>query len=109
MANNTNNQQYTGVDGGLTVFTAGRDFCLMENSKVHIFTCDCGSTSFWKKKAPTLTMAINTVSGFITLSNEIPLDFIAVSSKCSPRLPKVISDASNIDSGNAKGTIDTAA
>ena len=30
MANNTNNQQYTGVDGGLTVFTAGRDFCLME-------------------------------------------------------------------------------
>jgi len=30
MANNTNNNQYTGVDGGLTVFTAGRDFCLME-------------------------------------------------------------------------------
>ena len=85
------------------------DFCLMEKSKVHIFTCDGGSTLFWKKKAPTLTSMINSVSGFITLSSEMPLDFIAVSSKCSPRLPNVMSEASNIDKGSASGTIDSAA
>ena len=46
------------------------------------------------------------MSGLITFSNDTPDDFIAVSSKCSPRFPNAISDASRIDSGNAMGTRD---
>ncbi|MPN51812.1 hypothetical protein SDC9_199461 [bioreactor metagenome] len=38
------------------------------------------------------------------LNNDIPADFMAVSSKFSPRFPKVISDASKIAKGNARGT-----
>ncbi len=49
------------------------------------------------------------ISGFITLNSEIPPAFSAVSSKLSPRFPKVISDASRMANGKASGTIDNAA
>ena len=49
------------------------------------------------------------MSGAMTLTSEMPLDFMAVSSTCSPRLPNVINDANRMDSGNANGTIDRAA
>ena len=50
-----------------------------------------------------------TISGAITRISEIPEAFMAVSSNFSPRLPNVIRLARRIASGNAMGTIDTAA
>ena len=85
------------------------EVCRIENSRVHIFTCDLGRTLFWKKKAPTATMAIRMASGFMMVVSEMPDDFKAVSSTCSPRSPKVISAASRILNGKASGTIDRAA
>ena len=84
-------------------------FCRIEKSSVHILTCDLGRTLFWKKNAPTATNDISTMSGAMTLTSEMPLDFMAVSSTCSPRLPKVMSDARRMDNGSANGTIDRAA
>ena len=49
------------------------------------------------------------MSGLITFRRDTPDDFIAVSSKCSPRLPKAMSEASKMDSGSAIGTIEIAA
>ena len=37
-------------------------------------------------------------------NKEIPADFIATSSKLSPRFPNVINDESNTANGSAKGT-----
>ncbi len=64
---------------------------------------------FWKKNAPTAMNEISTISGLITFSNEMPEAFIAVNSNFSPRLPKIISDASSMASGSAIGTIVRAA
>lgn len=72
-------------------------------------TCALGRMSFWKKKAPTAMPPMSTIRGAMTRSSETPEAFMAVSSDFSPRLPKVISEARRIASGNAMGTIDTAA
>jgi hypothetical protein len=37
-------------------------------------------------------------------NSEIPADFMAKSSRLSPKLPNVMSDASKMASGNASGT-----
>ena len=50
-----------------------------------------------------------TTNGRMICSNEIPAALMASNSNRSPRLPKVISEASRIASGNAMGTIVTAA
>ena len=44
-----------------------------------------------------------TVSGLIILYNDKPLDFRAVSSLLSAKLPKVIKEESKMASGKAKG------
>ena len=44
------------------------------------------------------------ISGRIILNNDIPPAFIAISSFFSPKLPKVMIDASNTDNGKAIGT-----
>jgi hypothetical protein len=43
--------------------------------------------------------------GRISLESGIPADFIAVSSVCSPKLPKHISVAKSVAKGNAVGTV----
>ena len=45
----------------------------------------------------------NMVNGFMILYNESPLDFRAVSSLFSEKLPKVIREEISIDRGSAKG------
>ena len=55
------------------------------------------------------TSTMSAMSGFMTVTSEMPDDFMAVSSTCSPRSPKVIIDASNMASGNAMGTSVSAA
>ncbi len=44
------------------------------------------------------------MSGRMIRKSDIPADFIAVSSKFSPKFPNVINEASSIARGNAKGT-----
>ena len=44
------------------------------------------------------------MSGRMIRKSEIPADFIAISSKFSPKLPNVINEASNIARGSANGT-----
>ena len=44
------------------------------------------------------------ISGLMIRIREMPAAFMAVSSKFSPKLPKVINDASNMANGNAMGT-----
>ena len=47
---------------------------------------------------------MTSISGFIILYRENPDDLRASNSFFSPRLPKVIIEASNTDNGSAKGT-----
>ena len=47
---------------------------------------------------------MTSISGFIILYREKPDDLRASNSFFSPRLPKVIIEASNTDNGSAKGT-----
>ncbi len=54
-------------------------------------------------------MTIRTMSGAIVRSSDMPEAFMAVSSNCSPRLPKVISEASSMASGSAIGIMVSAA
>jgi hypothetical protein len=42
--------------------------------------------------------------GRMNRNKEIPADFMATSSKLSPRFPNVINDESKTANGNAKGT-----
>ena len=49
---------------------------------------------------------MNSISGRMILNNETPAAFMAVNSKFSPRLPKVIKEANNIAKGNAMGISD---
>lgn len=49
------------------------------------------------------------MSGLITFSSDMPDAFMAVSSNFSPKLPKIISDASKMARGSAIGTIVRAA
>jgi len=44
------------------------------------------------------------IKGFIIRRSEIPDAFIATSSYCSPRFPKVISDDKRMANGSASGT-----
>ena len=81
----------------------------MEMRSLHILTCARGSTSFWKKKAPMLIPPTRTMRGIMTRTRLIPEAFMAVSSNFSPKLPKVMSDASSIASGSDMGTMLTAA
>ena len=81
----------------------------MEKSSVHILTWDLGNALFMKKKAPMATNTIRMAIGFMMVVSEMPDDFRAVSSTCSPRSPKVISAASRMLNGNASGSNDKAA
>jgi hypothetical protein len=47
---------------------------------------------------------VNTIKGLMNLCKETPADFMAVNSKCSPKLPKVMMEESRIAKGNAIGT-----
>ena len=76
----------------------------MENINVHIFFCAYGMTLFEKKNAPMHTMAMNIVSERMMRNSEMPADFMASSSKLSPKLPNVISDANKMANGSANGT-----
>ena len=49
------------------------------------------------------------IKGRIILKREIPAAFMAVSSKFSPRLPKVINEASSMARGNAIDTSESMA
>ena len=71
--------------------------------------CAMGSRLFWKKKAAMLMHTISTMSGRMILNSDMPEAFMAVSSNFSPRLPKVMSDASSTASGRAVGTMVSAA
>src|SRR6478672_1117062 len=57
-----------------------------------------------KKKARKHKKSETTKSGRINRNNGIPADFMATSSKLSPRFPKVIMDESKSERGNASGT-----
>lgn len=54
-------------------------------------------------------MTISTMSGAIVRRSEMPEAFMAVSSKFSPRLPNIMSEASSMASGRAMGTMVRAA
>lgn len=56
-----------------------------------------------------LTKAIKKTNGRIIRNKEMPADFMALSSKFSPKFPKVMSDASNKAKGRARGTSVTVA
>ena len=47
----------------------------------------------------------NTKVGIISLDKGIPADFMAVSSLCSPKLPKHIRVANRVAKGSAVGTV----
>ncbi len=49
------------------------------------------------------------MSGAMVRSSDMPAAFMAVSSNVSPRLPKIMSDASSMASGSAIGTMVSAA
>ena len=51
-----------------------------------------------------LITILNIISGNIIRCNEIPADFNAISSLCSPIFPKVIKEERRIDNGRAIGT-----
>jgi len=57
-----------------------------------------------KKKAKTDNMETTIINGRIILQREMPADFIATSSYLSPKLPRVIMEASKTASGRAIGT-----
>ena len=54
-------------------------------------------------------ITISTISGLMTFRSDIPEAFMAVSSKRSPRFPKVISEARSMASGSAIGIMVSAA
>ena len=62
-----------------------------------------------KKKANTTQTKVKPVSGRMNLHKEIPPDLIAVSSKNSPKFPKVMRVANKMAKGNAIGTKETEA
>ena len=49
-------------------------------------------------------MIVRKISGLIILWREMPDDFNAVSSKFSPKFPKVINEDNKIARGKARGT-----
>ena len=57
-----------------------------------------------KPKAEKETIIIKKMSGRIIRNRPMPLDFIAVSSKCSERFPKVMMLERTIETGNARFT-----
>ena len=71
--------------------------------------CSIQDLMFWKKNAPIATNTIRMARGFMIVVKEMPEDFKAVSSTCSPKSPKVIKAANRILNGKASGTIDNAA
>jgi len=62
--------------------------------------------SMWsaKRNEPTARKAANMKIGIIIRCSEMPEDLRAVSSRNSPRLPKVIREARSIASGSERGT-----
>ena len=81
------------------------DFCRRENMSVHSLVCAMGRAVLEKKKAPTLMSATRKMRGRMMRNSEMPAAFMAVSSKFSPRLPKVISEANRMASGSPSGTM----
>ena len=57
-----------------------------------------------KAKAIPQIKRVTINKGRIKRSREIPADLIAINSKFSPRLPKVIIDERRIANGSARGT-----
>ncbi len=62
-----------------------------------------------KKKAPILRKATVIAKGRMIRKSEMPAAFIAVSSTCSAKLPKQMSELSNIAKGKANGTTEAVA
>ena len=60
---------------------------------------------FENKNAPPLNKSETMIKGDITFCNDSPDDLSATNSKCSPKLPKVMSDESNKARGNANGKV----
>ena len=64
-----------------------------------------GQTLFRKRNSPTPVRRIAKIIGLIIFIRERPDDFIAVNSKFSARVPKVIMDPSSTARGITIGTI----
>ena len=76
----------------------------MSYNKEKAFKLAAGITLLLNTKAPTESILNNINSGCIKRIREIPEDFMAINSKCSPKLPNVIMEANNMPKGKAIGT-----
>ena len=85
------------------------DFCFREKMSAHNLTWDLGRILLEKKNAPTHMNPMAMVSGRMMRKRLTPAAFMAVSSNFSPRLPKLIKEASKIANGKANGTTDVTA
>ena len=89
------------IVGGMSALSSGND----SNPVLVDLAEKAGVEIEWDLMSDSLGEKVGVLIG----GNQLPDAFIAVSSNFSPKLPKVINDASNIANGNAIGTIDTAA
>src|SRR5258708_2998824 len=71
---------------------------------VFILRLATGSTLLLKKKATKVSRILTKKRGRRKRSREIPADFMATSSKVSPRLPRVMIEERSTASGRARGT-----
>ena len=77
----------------------------MSSRMVNIWLMEYGTRRSPTKKAPMLMSMATTVMGASTLVREMPLAFMAVSSKCSPMSPRVIMELRRVASGMARGRV----
>ena len=80
-------------------------FCRISYNKLNALRFALGTIISLKKKEPTINSRTKKEIGSNILNKEIPELLIAVSSLCSPRLPKVIKEDNKMARGNAKGTM----
>ena len=66
---------------------------------------DKGTRLFTTKNVPIAIIMEAAISGTITLANEMPADFIAISSLFSAIWPIVITEANRVARGSARGSI----
>ena len=81
---------------------------MMSYLSVFSFRFTTGIILFAKRNAIPAIKRVTINKGCIKRNSGIPADFIATSSKLSPRLPKVIILESSRASGNARGTLNAA-
>ena len=67
------------------------------------FLYETGITRLENSNAPILSIILRTMTGFMILNKEIPAAFMASNSLFSPMSPKVMIEASNMESGSAIG------